>query len=373
MSSKTWFSNDIERLRGFACIPVLVQHLAWICPMPFIYDLLPSWLLFGTGGVHIFFAISGFVVTMSLKDKFESGGGGVFLERLASLSKVIVSFYKRRFFRVFPVMVFSLILVGMFLGFTEKDASWAPALWRAPLEIMSGVYQNSVEAFVGQERIHMGGVAPFWTLSVDILFYTIWPILLLMCRSNNARAIMALLLGLFFMLVVYPVSFVLVGKKYYLIQNNVAELLLGSFFAFVCDKTSREFNRIVSMMVATVLCLAVWVYPSLMANSHFANVVLNLASVGVVALAVFREGSFDIPVLNRIFDYLGSRSFSFYSVQLILANIVVWYTDSIYFPRETISSSNFHLCQFSIFILLLMAVTELVHRYIEKPARRLGR
>ena len=69
MTNEKKLLEDIERLRGFACLLVLIHHISFICPLRYIYNIVPYRLLLGEGGVFVFFAISGFVVTLSLREK----------------------------------------------------------------------------------------------------------------------------------------------------------------------------------------------------------------------------------------------------------------------------------------------------------------
>ncbi|MDR0677943.1 MAG: acyltransferase [Holosporaceae bacterium] len=370
---KTKFFDDIERLRGFACILVLIQHIAWICPLRFIHMILPYNLLDGRGAVRIFFAISGFVITLSLKNKLGSLKGNVFLERIISAKELILSFYRKRFFRILPVVLFIAVLMGIYLYFTEEDTAWFPTLLRSLIEIFFGVYNNSVELFVSTEKIHKLGFGPFWTLAIEAQFYIFWPMVLLFCKNDNVRALVSLLSGLAFLFIISPWIAALYGLKYYLIYNNLSELFLGSFLAFLYQenypyKPGGKCIKFISLIFAAII----WFYSSSMDDSFFSRIVPSLASIFVVALAVFAEGSFNVPVLGRLFDFLGSRSYSFYAVQLFLANVVSGYVNSVYFPQNAFSEYELELYQFGIFMVFLFVVTELVYRFIEKPFRKFG-
>ncbi|MDR1235931.1 MAG: acyltransferase [Holosporaceae bacterium] len=372
---KTKFFDDIERLRGFACLLILIQHIAWICPMPFVHEIVPTKLLTGSGAVHLFFAISGLVVTLSLREKLDSLQGATFSDRMSSAKCWLLSFYKRRFFRTFPMVLFVIITVAIFLGFTEDDTIWVAPLLRAPAEIFCGVYNYSVESFVSVEKIHLAGIGPFWTLAVETQFYILWPLVLIACKNNNVRVILSLSLGLLFLFVVQPGLASLYGSKYYSIYSNVSELFLGSFFAFLYNgESSCECNTKIANLVTAVLGMLVWFYPnSISDKTFFSGTVVTLASVLSAATAVFVKNSFKIPVLDKIFYYIGSRSFSFYAIQLALANIVVWYTNSTYFPKEPSYRHDFFMYQFIIFIVMQFIISEILYRFIERPSRNFGR
>jgi peptidoglycan/LPS O-acetylase OafA/YrhL len=373
---KTKFFDDIERLRGFACLLILIQHIAWICPIRFMYEIIPLKLLVGSGAVHIFFAISGFVVTLSLRDKLNALQETEFSDRIFSARCWLLSFYKRRFFRIFPMVLSVTAIVCAFLYYTEDNLNWLTPLLRTPAEIFFGVYNNSIELFVQNEKIHLVGLGPFWTLAVEMQFYFLWPLVLLACKNNNTRIILSLSLGLLFALVIHPSLSALYGSKYYHICSNISELFLGAFFAFLykeeyCCKCDRKFA---ANLITVTLGMLVWFYPNAIADkTFFSGTVVSFASVFLVVMTAFVQDSFRIPILDKIFTYIGSRSFSFYAIQLILANIIVTFTNSVYFPKESFYEYDFYMYQFIIFIIAQFIISELLYRTIEKPSIALGR
>jgi peptidoglycan/LPS O-acetylase OafA/YrhL len=342
--------------------------------MRFVHKIVPSILSNCSGAVHIFFAVSGFVITLSLKNKLlKDSEETCFLERLRSSKEALISFYQRRFFRVCPVMLLTAVLVGVYLELSANDRNWLFPLLRAPIEVLVGVYNNSVELFVTTEKIHYGGFGPFWTLAVEAQFYITWPLVLLLCKNNNIRSLVALSLGCLFLLVIQPLHDAFYGTKYYLTYGNLSELFLGSFLAFLYTNDSEGKSGTGLKLISLLLAAVIWCYPSTLNKSFFSGTAVSLASVLITAMAVFFRESFNFPLFGRIFDFLGSRSFSFYAVQLTLANMVDLYVKSIYFPKENFSENAADLYQFVIFIVTLFAVTELTWRFVEKPLVKLGR
>lgn len=370
-TSEKPFFEDIERLRGFACILVLIQHIAWICPLRYTYNIVPAWLLDGTGGVHIFLAISGFVITLSLKDKLKNAQQALFSERLNACKDMLFSFYQRRAYRLFPVLLAVMALLGVFLACTEKDSAWVMAFLRLPIEVFCGCYNDVMQFFCGPEKLHFYGPGPFWYLAVVIQFYVVWPIVLLLCKNDNARMLTALCLGFLFLFIVQPVVTSYCGYRYYFIYNNLSELFFGSFLAFLYDRNAEHKSSKFSMLIAFLLVMAVWFYPNVMNEKYFpAHTVVSVASIATFICATFFAGSFDIPVLNKIFEFLGRRSYPFYMVQLTLANMVVWFTNSVYFPKESFSEYEFYVYQLVIFLIVQVIVSDLLYRFIEKPFRK---
>ncbi|MDR2267970.1 MAG: acyltransferase [Holosporaceae bacterium] len=363
-------------MRGFACILVLLQHMLWICPIRFLHNIIPQSLSIGVSGMRIFFAISGFVVTLSLINKFRFSSSELFLDRLRSERSVIFSFYKNRIFRTFPVLIFLVLAMLVFMSLTTDSTDFVASLLRTPIEIFFGVHNYSVGSYVHVEKIHCGGFGPFWTLAIEMQFYLLWPVALLLFRGNSARALMSLGLGCMFLFVIQPLCIYFLNIDYYSTCNNLSELFLGSFFAFIYeDGIGKNVNRNMAMVVGVLLATVIWCYPSITSkeNPFFSKITPSLASVFLVVLCAFVKGSFRIPLLDYLFQYLGSRSYSLYAVQLSVVNIVVWYTNSIYFPKEAFSEYAFYVYQLIIAIIAVFVITEITYRVIERPIRRFAR
>lgn len=368
------YLDDIERLRGFACIIILIHHISWICPLRYIYNIVPFRLLLGEGGVYIFFAISGFVVTLSLRDKIAALPGNVFLDRLNAAKSLLCGFYKRRFFRIVPVMLFATMLTGGFLLLSETNFDWLRSWVRSVPELLSGVFHYSEELYQSSDKLHNGGMGPLWTLAMESQFYMLWPIILLLCKDNNARAITSFLFGCLFLFVIQPVTASFVGAKYYATYGHLPCLLLGSFFAFLyTDDIGKNVNKNIAKIITFALAMTLWYYPSSIERTYFCRIPLHVAAVLLVVFCAFVKDSFNYPVIGRFFKFLGTRSYSFYAVQTVLANYTVFFTNSIYFPKESLSEYEFYVYQLIIFVVALCILTELTYRFIEKPFRQLGR
>lgn len=363
--------EDIEKLRGFACILVFIQHIIWICPYQFLRSALPDCLMLGSGGVRIFFAISGFVITLSIREKFLSAAGDTFIERLQASKSALISFYKKRFFRIAPVVMLTWIVLGLFLFATEKNNDWMAHFFGAPFEIITGVYPYVVDKFAFVQRVHCAGTGPFWTLAVELQFYIIWPIVLLLCKNDNIRTITSLFLGSLFLFVVQPIMTASTEYQYYAIYNNVAELFFGAFFAMIYDKKTdyTAKNKIGTTIAMLVALTIIWTFPTLISEQVFyGHTAVSIAGIFALVLAVFCANGFNIPVVTNFLSFLGKRSYSFYVVQLTTATIIAWFTNSIYFPIKEATP----FLQFLVFVCALSLVTEIVYNLVEKPSRKLG-
>lgn len=363
--------EDIEKLRGLACILVFIQHIVWICPYRFLYDVTPDFMKIGSGGVQIFFAISGFVITLSLRNKLAGIVGDTFLERLHAAGDRIKAFYKKRFFRIIPVMMLVWVMLGIFLFCTESGTRWMTGFFRLPCEIISGIYPYVIEKHDVAERVHFAGSGPFWTLAVEFQFYIIWPIVMLMCKNDNARTLTPLICGFIALFLAQPITTSFLKFRYYALYNNVAELFFGAFFAMIYDQTKNYTAKHKAAVTFSMLIafFAVWIFPNVLPQNDFCmHSAVSIAAIFMLVTAVFENGGFSIPLVTPFLSFLGRRSYSFYAVQLTTASIAAWFVNSIYFPIDNATP----FLQFLFFVIVLCFVTEIVYNFVEKPSRKLG-
>ena len=186
---------------------------------------------------------------------------------------------------------------------------------------------------------------------------------------------LSLVLGCLFLFIISPSVAVFVPHKYYMLHNNVSELFLGSFAAFLYDDNAKKnMSDFRAKVCFLILIAAVWIYPSCIdSKAYYSDIVVNCSAVLLVVLTAFYEKSAAIPGLSYLFGYLGSRSFSFYVIQLFLANAVVWFTNSVYFSAESFTKYEFYAIQFMIYLVVLLVSTEIIYKFVEVPARKLGR
>ncbi|MBP2624203.1 acyltransferase family protein [Streptococcus oricebi] len=142
-----WFS--LVRITGL--ILVLLYH--------FFQGLFPG----GFIGVDIFFAFSGFLITSLLIDEFA---------RSSAID--LLGFFKRRFYRIVPPLVFMILLIMPFTLLVRKDfvagigSQIAASLGFVTnfFEIMSG--GNYESQFIPHLFIHS------WSLALEVHFYLFW-------------------------------------------------------------------------------------------------------------------------------------------------------------------------------------------------------
>ncbi len=165
-------SPNLDILRSFAVVAVLVNHLAQLTPWGRDGG---AWALdaVGRAGVLIFFVHTALVLMGSL-ERLEARGGDAHLLR---------AFYVQRFFRLYPLSV-SCVTAVLLVHFA------VPA-WRLPWVSLKAIAANL--ALVQNLTWDPSAIWPLWSLPYEVQMYVVLPFIYLMTKRRGAAAYVAVL------------------------------------------------------------------------------------------------------------------------------------------------------------------------------------
>jgi peptidoglycan/LPS O-acetylase OafA/YrhL len=124
-------------------------------------------LMFGWLAVDMFFVLSGYLI------------GKLILDRLKHANFFVV-FYVRRFCRIIPAYVITVVAVSVIFGAVAE--SWKDADHAFPLWSYLTFTQNFF--FVSSQTIGAHWLAPTWTLGVEEQFYLVIPMVMVYLRRD---------------------------------------------------------------------------------------------------------------------------------------------------------------------------------------------
>lgn len=190
--------SDVDVFRGIAALVVAALHtreMMWV-------GIRESWrlngglhaspgallgyltfpLIWGSIGVPIFFVLSGYCIHRS--QAFVRARTGSF-----QLSNA--NFLLRRFVRIYPVFVGALLFTLLCDSVSRHFAFDNPRLGDTGI----GAFLVNLFAIQGIVRKNFGSNGPLWTLSIEVQFYALYPLLLTaMRRLGNWWTLLALII-----------------------------------------------------------------------------------------------------------------------------------------------------------------------------------
>lgn len=366
--------REIERLRGVAILLVLFVHA------DYLYPFTPKLLHGSWSGVDLFFVISGFVVTLSLTPQLGEGSTGTTLEALGAARGTLKAFYTRRVYRLLPMAMFvfalQLVLVWSVRGTTNVFGSFHGVLVEIAL-ILTGVYNYAVA------NVHEPRLSIFWSLCVEEHFYLLVPVLFILARTRRRRLAVCVAVILLIALVVRPLSNELDN---YVIGRLRSHLRFDSLMAGVClalvhprDKTvppqplvlPRALHRyvVVPALIALIATFPMML-PEPVVHRWGFSVLWFVSAVVVATGARDQDLVLGFPVVGRALEWVGARSYSMYLVHWSLFGVVTELANRTgWEPTHPARAAGL----FVVCVGVTCVVSDLAHRYIERPFIAAGR
>ena len=197
------FYPPLEGMRCLAMALVLLSH--WI-----VFTRLGAVsVLLGVIGVTIFFVLTGFFITRILLAQKEDTGKGV--------GSDLGAFYGRRALRVLPLYL-GMIAVGYLLAIPNVREEWWTLL---------SFRQNVPGEGLGLPASGLYRI--FWSLSAQVHFYLLFPLLVIIVPFRHMRFLFVLLLlaGILSRVGIYLTDYSLYHKKW--AANNTSPACLDAF------------------------------------------------------------------------------------------------------------------------------------------------
>lgn len=295
------FIPTLDGWRAVAIIGVLICH-ASIAKNDKIHAILSL----GAYGVHIFFGISGFLITYKLIEEFD---------RTNTIS--IKKFFTKRVFRILPpalIYLLCIFILQYFNFITVDRTSWFGSLF---------FYKNFFFKDNSWYLTH------FWSLSVEEQFYLFWPILLFLISIRNGLvgAIILIFLTQIFIFNGYSLSydFILAGCALaFIVKNNKYKcyfqrlshplfllLLLVIVVAGMINKIS--FSKY--WLCWAVACMIVW---TVVNHNSLLSKILEFPMLKKIG-----QYSYSIYLWQQLFCVMGEQHVFFKPIQTLPVNIIM--------------------------------------------------
>lgn len=356
---------EVDRLRAIAIILIAYCHFGRFY-FPSIISLNQQ---YGTTLAEIFFVISGYVISSIVVHKIDQ-----FKSVSSELAVNIKAFYIRRICRVYPAAwsVFFLVLMCSYYFYGSESFS-------SPANTMeAGIYlaTNTFNYFF-VDNYHSLALAPYWTLAIEEQFYFLFPIFILLTRTNRQRIyiLIGTLLAITFIfrpltMHYYPI------QGLFFSQTRCDGIIYGCLIYYLTQQPWLNAIKLPlrgnKLLRCTLVVLLVLLLMGLTIIDISTNVMIPLATILasiLVVLASFEREIIVFPsVLQKLLDIIAIRSYSLYliHVPVFLFSKELWTQSSQLSASLYIDNSLFALC-------MLILATEILYRLVEKPTLHMSR
>lgn len=352
---KSRYITGFDGIRSLAVVGVILYHL------------LPTSMKGGYLGVPIFFVVSGYLITDLLRQEWEQNG------------KInIWQFYVRRMKRLYPGLAFLLITASAYITLFQRGL----------LNNLRGVVVSSLLYVNNWWQINNGlsyfdrfaNESPFthiWSLAVEAQNYLIWPVIfvLLMVFVRKRKWIFYTVLGTSVLSAILMMILYTPGgdptRVYYGTDTRLFSIWMGSALAFVWPSTRLKKNipkqaKHILNLAGLISLLALILFFFFL-DDHYSFVyyggmfLVSIFCVILVAVTAHPGASLDRWLTNPVFTWIGKRSYGIYLYQFPVM---------IFYEAKVSDIADHVLVHTVIEISLILIISELSYRYIERPLAR---
>ena len=297
---------SLETLRGLAAMAVAFYHFP-SDSLLFIQE--------GHMAVYLFFSLSGFVITLNYFKKINNFNS-------------LIYFQKKRFFRLYPVHIFVLLVVLLIqclkyilieLGLPagseafsgNPDMEKAGTSWYSLRDFILHIFLLQAITDYGY---FLSWNAAAWTISVEFYTYFVFGIVTLISFRKSYIFIILLILYIYFNQNIFDFINTSLNIKFHRVfQSCMVYFFTGSLAFFVYDKVKYRFNDIIFFILVIL---------SFYFRGHVST--HTLFSVLILLVALLKNDTISHQILNnKILVYLGTISYSFYMIHQVVIYVFV--------------------------------------------------
>ena len=295
---------------GFRAVSILIIFLSHI----------PT-LSIQSGGVNLFFVISGFLITQIIYTKYLTN---------------IIQFYSSRIKSLYPqllLVALSVFIAYFFFGEPEYFITVYKSFKYSLLGIINIFFIREGTVY-GQESF-LNPFSPFWAFSVIIQFYLIYPYLLKLLINTKflksslpIRLLMAT--GLFyiayiFINTIYPNN---IFTNFYSLFTRLWQFLLGaSLYFYLLENQPKDIWKNTSAIISILLILVWQFYPDLDNNFNVKTFLISMIGVCII------YSSGHINIINKALASKWLVAFGKISYPFYLWHMAVIYFFYLYFTE----------------------------------------
>ncbi|WP_303968384.1 acyltransferase family protein [Sporosarcina ureae] len=346
------FRPEIEGIRTIATLLIVIYHI---------------WLGRVSGGIDVFFIISGYLMTLSILSRIERTGSVNFIDYFLNLTR-----------RLFPQAIVVVIFTGIMAVIFLPQFEWGEII--SHMMASTFYFENWRLAFDSVDYLAKDNLASpfqhFWSLSVQGQFYLLWPIILsstyYIARKVLKMPVYKTLLGSLIIVCSLSMIFSIYQTNvnqpfaYFNTFTRMWEFSIGGIFALLSPYL--VFNKRLSVVLGwfglLIICLTGVILP---VSTVFPGYLALLPISGALLILIASE-SITVYGVNRFLAtkpliYLGSLSYGVY----------LWHWPLLIFYRSYMEVETVPIVDGILLVVVTFGLSLVSTKLLEKPVQKIGR
>jgi peptidoglycan/LPS O-acetylase OafA/YrhL len=347
-SSKKTMLKPLTSLRFFFAMMVFTRHLNFVDPANKFYDRL-YWGVFAEGylGVSFFFILSGFILAYNYKTKF--------LTNKVTLKQ----FWVARFARIYPLHFITFLLsIPLCLSDFARDA------FTTSISFVANIFL--LHSFIPVRDVYFSFNATSWSISDEMFFYLVFPLLILTLyrKPKNIQWSWLLLLAI-------PLLSFVIDESWYqsLFYINpifrVMDFFIGILLFEMYERRYFAVTRFASVIeISAILLFAVFfLYHDQISQVYRYSFYYWIPMSVIIYVFAYRKGILSKILSNDKLVLLGEISFGFY----LLHQLVIRYFEEL---RKYVKIPLGDYTLMVVLFVITLVLSYFSYKLLEKPLNK---
>ncbi|MDR5744311.1 acyltransferase [Caballeronia sp. LZ029] len=360
----------LDGLRGLAALWVFLSHVRILTGMTPV----PTLLAYGELAVDLFMFVSGFLMAFHYLERRE--------QEPWNAGRTWLRFWCRRFFRITPayyVLLLISLLTGAYLGDARNAVAhvWPETATAASRYLDHGVWNvvtHVTYTFGLIPRYAFNTPLPDWSIGLEMQFYAVFPLLMLLIARYGALLVIATLaVAMFGVQIIapgffssFPMPAFLPMKLYMFMTGMAAALTRGT------PRASVGF-----LLAASLPAIEFALHPVAVSAARIAMVAVLFILFSAESM---RFGALALPVVRilrralgiRFGKVMGDLAYSFYLIHLLVLLPVAGFLTK--FERYLNAPGAVRFIAVALIVgTITFGLSWLLHRAVEQPGIALGK
>lgn len=342
------YLSRLDHLRFFAAVLVILHHcrgsINYSGSISGLKDIADLWVRWGSTGVSLFLALSGFLFCI--------------IANAGSKDIKYGAFIKNRILRIAPLAT---IFVFIAMCIDQKNSTPMDIFRLLTLQLNTGAPGTGW----GYKIYPMG---PIWTIAVEFQFYLLFPFLAIFLHRNGIKS----LVGIIVAFILIKASIVIFNgewvyyRLYHSLVGRIDQFLVGMIAGYFYVKGYLKSSLIAApaMIIVALTGMTIFLHFNSKMNTFFMPFSFTVEAI-LWSLLIYGYVSMGI-IINRTLDsalaYLGGLSFSMYLIHLVVYKALTMTL----LPKAT-SNFDFLINAIAFIIPVTTIVSIITYTFIEKP------
>ncbi|BES60615.1 acyltransferase family protein [Dysgonomonas capnocytophagoides] len=341
----------IDSLRGIAILLVVGVHILTYFKgntSEFFPPLLTEYIYDFRCGVSLFFIVSAYTLAMSHDRRSD--------EKYASRN-----FFIRRFFRIAPIYYLAIICIYLYrYNFNVADfIEGTKSFWF----VSNFLFINTLSPHI------IGIIVPGgWSVSVEFMFYILFPILTIWVKNTNRSLLFFCIMITIAALFHYIYKDDPLLSKFEFMEINflyqIPIFFLGIFAYHIIQKKDYRINPVTILFAAAIIIM-------------FAHIDYPYYFPWIIAFTVLLvvQSKYSLKIFsNKILAQIGKVSFSMYIIHFFVIQILESLGFVQIIPITNLASSLLNFCMLYLAVALItFLIANITYKLIEIPGQNLGK